>query len=180
MKLILCVFLLVPCTVFAAGRIDPNSIELSQDMQDTIGRGPLLQHPFLSMISSGFLPTKEKASSSQSSLTSWDVSNAIARAEKMYGYLAADIDWDGNVTRVELEQHLAGQNQGFVQGYRRDGDLDGNGVIQLSEMMEDAGLELPMSREPDRASVREMLNWDLDGNGILEWNEVLDVIAAKQ
>lgn len=84
------------------------------------------------------------------------------------------------MTRSELEQRLAGQDLGFVEGYLRDGELDDDGVIDLSEMRDDARLELPTLTEPDRSSVREMLGWDLDRNGLLEWAEVLEVISAKQ
>lgn len=180
MRILTFLLLLYPALLSAAERVDPKAIVLSKDMEERISRGEQFA---ASVLSDDF---KRFSTDSGQSIVITEIANTMerlnaeARAGKVYGYLAADIDWDGEVTRSELELHLVGRDPNFVEGFLRDGDLDGDGVIQLSEMMEDAQLELPARVEPDRSSVREMLNWDLDKNGILEWAEILDVIAANQ
>ncbi len=179
-KLFWTVLLLFPAFSVAADDIDPKDIELSKEMEKTVARGELYAAAHLSISFKRFSGDEGESILIAGIGETMKRLNAEARAGKVYGYLAADLNWDGRVTRDELELYLANQDPGFVEGYLRDGDLDGDGVIHLSEMLEDARIELPDTEDPDRGDIREMLTWDLNQDGVLSWTEVLSVVSAKQ
>ncbi|MGR3512614.1 MAG: hypothetical protein ACU0GG_07595 [Paracoccaceae bacterium] len=180
MRAITLVLLLFPGVSTAGESIAPESIELSKDMQATLARGGVFAAATLKVDFRRFSNDNGESILIAEIADKMKSLNANARANKVYGYLAADLDWDGQVTRAELEQYLVGQDPRFVDGYLADGDLNGDGVIDLSEMLEDARRELPLQQEPDRSSVREMLSWDLDRDGRLTWEEVLRVLEVKE
>lgn len=180
MKAITLLLLLMPGVSAAGESIEPGSIELSHEMQTTLSRGALFAAASLSTDFKRFSTDNGESIVLAEIAETMKRLNAAARANKVYGYLAADINWDGKVTRLELEKHLVGQDPRFVDGYLSDGDLDGDGMVDLNEMLEDARRELPLREEADRSSVREMLGWDLDRDGRLTWDEVLSVLEAKE
>ena len=170
-------------TVFvlpASADTDPASVTLSPIMETVMAGGMQMAATQLVVVFERYSEDGERVVLSNIG-TRAKLDLAERRANKVYGYLSADLNWDGIVTRDELETVFASPEKApFVDGYLTDGDLDGDGTITVAEMMEDAMAENPETDMVGNGYLREMVTWDLNGDGILHFNEVLNVINAHQ
>ena len=175
----LCMFnVSMTVAVTAQTSLDPESIEFSPIMRIIVAEGinqaaeQLAPHFYENAVEDEIVIANMSENDT--------IKLAGIRAQKVYGYLQADLNWDGQVTEAELVTYFAQSDQGFVAGYLRDGDLDGDGVITLTEMHADAGQQINNSSPASNGYVAEMLTWDLDQDGILVWDEVVQVLLANQ
>lgn len=175
---------IILASVVAAGpalaETDPASIEFSPIMEMTVKRGV---HAAMTSLAITF----EDYSSDGETIELSDLGNraslknADRRAQKVYGYLAIDLNWDGKVTRDELARVFSTpEQQPFVEGYLTDGELNGDAVISFEEMRQDALLEYPDTDGPSNGYMREIMGWDLNDDGVLHFEEVLAVVIAHQ
>jgi Ca2+-binding EF-hand superfamily protein len=162
----------------SAAEINPRDIELSPIMQLTIQRG-------LTAAAEQLASVFENHSSDGSTIDLATLDQVVEmklakrRAQKVYNYLSVDLNWDGEVTRAELERVFSEPNEKpFVDGWLKDGDLNSDGVISLQEMLQDASLEYPGGGALSNGFMAEMVGWDLNGDGILHFEEVLAVLEA--
>lgn len=107
---------------------------------------------------------------------------AGARAQQMAAFLAADLDDDGAVSRMELIA-LANTRAADPRGKLRLGfdqaDEDGNGSLSTVEMQDFAQESaLAALTEEEELSLRGLLRFDLDGNGLTTMTEVATVVSA--
>lgn len=102
---------------------------------------------------------------------------AKKRADKVAGFLAIDLDWDGQVTRAELEAAFPGDLSGFVQGYLDDAEAGDDDIISLDEMRAAALRDAPSEGTGD-SFLDVLIRMDLDNDGIVTEDEVLSVLYA--
>lgn len=168
----------MPLKAGAQEILNPSSIELSPIMEILTDGGINFASQTLA------IPFYDNAIDDQIIIADMSQNDIIKladrRAQKVYGYLQIDLNWDGQVTKAELAEFFASSDHGFVAGYLNDGDLDGDGVITLAEMLTDAGQERRNSSPASNGYLAEMLTWDLNQDGILLWDEVLQVLVVNQ
>lgn len=172
--------LAISTSAASATEIDPRDIELSAIMQVTVQRGLNAAVEQLGIVFEDHsedgetidLATLEKVA---------ELKTTERRAQKVYNYLSVDLNWDGEVTRAELERVFTRPDEKpFVAGWLKDGDLNSDGVISLQEMLQDATIEHPEGAPLSNGYMAEMVGWDLNGDGILHFEEVLTVLEAQQ
>lgn len=172
--------LAISTSAASATEIDPRDIELSPIMQVTVQRGLNAAAEQLGIVFEDHSPDGETID-----LATLDEVAALKlakrRAQKVYNYLSVDLNWDGEVTRDELEYAFSEpEDKPFVAGALKDGDLNSDGVISLQEMLQDATIEYPEGAPLSNGYMAEMVGWDLNGDGILHFEEVLTVLEAQQ
>lgn len=175
---VLCTFALFsPTASFSQGELDPEDVILSPVMKLVMAQGSNAAAELLAPI------YYERTIDDKITISNLTDDSAVrlarSRAEKVYAYLQADLNWDGQLTRSELEEFFSETDQNFVDGYLRDGDINNDGILTLSEMHEDAKRDLQSDSGISNGYLLEMLSWDLNGDGELIWEEILSVIISN-
>jgi hypothetical protein len=104
------------------------------------------------------------------------------RAREIARYLAADLNNDGEIGRVEmavLADATAAAKRGRLQrGYDR-ADADANGVLTIAELRTYAqGEAMGQMTDADAEVLRGLLLFDADGNGTVAMEEVAAGVSS--